>query len=232
MALLRLAPSAAVKRRRLEALRAQARLDDAFLEACVEDARLLGSLELAGVPTSWGEIRAARRGEPASAAVEGLRRAIAAVPPQAPLDRAALRAWHSAVTGGPSTWRARARERGVPPAPPERIEGRIEILEGWLAGDAVARLGPAEAGALVLSRLVEILPFADGNGRVARLALDHAFRRAGGQPPILAGGDAARLQACLEAAFALDVAPLVALLEEGSERCLDVMIQALEGADA
>ena len=28
----------------------------------------------------------------------------------------------------------------------------------------------------------------DGNGRVSRLALDHAFRRAGGQPPILAGG--------------------------------------------
>jgi len=229
MVLLRLAPGVAAKQRRLAALRDAKGGHESFLAACVEDARLLGSLELAGVPTSWDEVRASRRGAPSSAPVERLRAAAAAVAPGAPLDRSALRAWHAAVTGAASAWRASPRERALPSSPPERIEGRLEILEGWLASDAVARLRPVETGALVLSRLVEILPFEDGNGRVSRLALDHAFRRAGAAPPILAGADAGRLRACLEAAFALDVQPLCALLEEASERCLDVMIQALEG---
>jgi Fic family protein len=80
----------------------------------------------------------------------------------------------------------------------------------------------------VLARLVEILPFDDANGRVSRLALAHAVRRAGGREPVLVGGDRARLQAALAAAFALDLAPLAALVEEAGERSLDVSIQALE----
>lgn len=229
MPLLRLGPSAAARRKRLEALQAERPVDAAFLAGCVEDARLLGSLELAGIAASWDEVRASRQGETASPALLRLRAAAAAVPDTAPLDRAALRTWHAAVIGAASSWRTGHRERRVAPAPAERIDGRLEILESWLASDSVGRLRPAEAGALVLARLVEILPFEDGNGRVSRLALDHAFRRAGGTPPILAGGDAARLEACLEAAFGLDVGPLTALLEEASERSLDVMIQSIEG---
>jgi hypothetical protein len=48
--------------------------------------------------------------------------------------------------------------------------------------------------------------------------------------PLLVGGDAGRLMACLEAAHRFDTGPLCALLGEASERCLDVMIQTLESA--
>jgi fido (protein-threonine AMPylation protein) len=132
------------------------------------------------------------------------------------------------VVGASSAWRT--GRRGHPwAAPPERIEGRLEILEAWLRSDSMARLQPSEAGSLVLARIVEILPFDDGNGRVSRLAAGHAMVSAGGRAPILSGADGARLQACLQAAFALDLQPLAALLDEASERELDVMIQVLEG---
>jgi hypothetical protein len=228
MTLLRLTASAAAKEKRLLALAAAKGASEPDLRAVVEDAQLLGSLELAGVAASWEAVRASRRGEHVAPEIARLRAAHAAVPEAAALDRGALRAWHAAATGAPSAWRRAEREREPPPAPASRIDGRLEILEAWLRSDSVAKLQPSQAGALVLARLVEILPFDDANGRVSRLALAHAVRRAGGREPVLVGGDRARLQAALAAAFALDLAPLAALVEEAGERSLDVSIQALE----
>ena len=230
MALLRLGTSAAVKEKRLEALRASLQPDEAKLSGLVEDARLLGSLELAGIAATWGQVRASRDDEATPLEIARLRAASRGVAPSAPLDRAALRCWHAAVIGGVSSWRATPREReGTEPAPPAMIDGRLEILEGWLQTDSVLRLQPAQAGALTLARIVEVLPFEDGNGRVSRLAAAHAVARAGARAPILVGADGPRLRAALQAAFVLDMAPLTALLEEAAERPLDVMIQAIEG---
>ena len=53
MALLRLGTSAALKLKRLDALRDALRPDESRLSDLVEDARILGSLELAGVATTW-----------------------------------------------------------------------------------------------------------------------------------------------------------------------------------
>ncbi len=231
MALLRLGTSAAVKEKRLETLRASLQTDEARLSGLVEDARLLGSLELAGIAATWEQVRASRFGKEATPLEIGrLRAASRGVAPSARLDRDALRCWHATVIGGVSSWRATPRERaGTEPAPPAMIDGRLEILEGWLQSDSVLRLQPAQAGALTLARIVEVLPFEDGNGRVSRLAAAHAVARAGGRAPILVGADGPRLRAALQAAFVLDMAPLTALLEEAAERPLDVMIQALEG---
>jgi hypothetical protein len=229
MALLRLGTSAAVKERRLEALRAALQPDEAELAGLVEDARLLGSLELAGIEATWEQVRASRGGAITPLEIARLRAASRGVAPSAPLDRAALRCWHAAIIGGVSSWRTTPREReGIEPAPPPLVEGRLEILEGWLQSDSVLRLQPAQAGALTLARIVEVLPFEDGNGRVSRLAAAHAVARAGGRAPILVGADGPRLRATLQAAFVLDMAPLTALLEEAAERPLDVMIQTLE----
>src|SRR6266511_989243 len=131
--------------------------------------------------------------------------------------------------GGDAGWRSRARAReGVAPAPPELIPGRLSIFEEWINSESGRGLKPAQQGALALARLVEILPFEDGNGRVSRLAASHLMVRGGLRPPILAAGDGPRLAACLQAAFRFDTEPLCALLVEASERCLDVMIQTLE----
>jgi Fic family protein len=143
---------------------------------------------------------------------------------------AALLAWHAAATGGESGLRTaeRSREDGPPPAPAEFVRSRLEILERWINMPSARELKPGEAGALVLARIIEILPFDDGNGRVARLAASHLMVRAGGRPPVLVAGDALRLRQTIGQAMSLVTEPLATLLDEASERALDIMIQTLQ----
>jgi Fic family protein len=225
--LLRLGPSAAAKEKRLAALLAGRDPATLGLAEAVRDAQVAGSLELAGETTSLDEVRAARKGEPSSPAAR-LLRAIAAVEPGSPLTVAALTAWHRAL-GLEAGYRTRERSRGSgpPPAPPEFIASRLAILQDWLSVESSRELKPAQAGALAMARILEILPFEGGNGRVARLAASHLMVRAGARPPILVGADAPRIDACLGAAFHLATEPLTSLLEEASERALDVMIGVL-----
>jgi hypothetical protein len=229
--LLRLAPSASVKEKRLASLLAARVADVPALAELVEDAELLGSLELAGVAASWDEVRASRRGEAAPAAIAALRRAGGAVARESPLTLEALLAWHHAATGSSAGLRTteRSRDLGPPPAPARFVKSRLAIVEQWLGSDSAHELKPVEAAALALTRIVEIAPFDDGNGRVARLAAAHLLRRGGARRPILVGADRSRLEAALASAFQLELGPLVALLEEASERAVDVMIQSLEG---
>jgi Fic family protein len=225
---LRLARSAALKEKRLRALLTGSP-EDAELHATILDAQLLGSLELAGFAFSWEQVR--DRETSAAPEVTALRTAQHVVDQRAPFSVLALRKWHhSAVAGG------ELRDHDLtplgpdapPPAPIAFIEGRLGILEQWMTGESARELKPAQAGALVLARLVEIRPFAFGNGRVSRLAASHVMVAGGLRPPILVGGDRPRLESCLGAAFRLDTEPLAALLAEASERCLDVMIQSLD----
>ena len=185
------------------------------LERALVEAQVRGSLELAGLV--------------AESDADALRRAIAAVDPKAPLTVQALVGWQAALTGETS-FRRQPRERaeGPPPAPVEFIASRLAIVEQWLGDESSRELKPAQAGALALARIVEILPFERGNGRVARLAASHLMVRAGSRRPILTGGDASRLQEALRAAFQLHTEPLARLLEEGAERALDVSIATLE----
>lgn len=226
---LRIAKSAALKERRLDALLQGRDPQDPLLVEAVEDAELLGSLELAGLPVTWDEVKAARRGEPAPDSVHALRRARQAVEVREPFGIAALRAWNAALSGPEAGFRLRERTReGVPPAPPAFIESRLAVLEEWLTSEGAHSLKPLAQAALALARLVEILPFEDGNGRISRLAASHLMTRGGLRPPILVGADGSRLRATLEAAFRFETEPLVRLLDEASERGLDVMIQTLE----
>ena len=213
---MRIAPSTALKERRL-----RERAGDAFdalpaLREAVLAAQASGSLELAGLADDAN-------------ALAKLRHAQAAVDPAAPLGLKALAHWHAAVTEFPSLFRAteRTRDDGPPPAPPAFVESRLRTLEHWLSVESARELKPAQAGALALARIVEVLPWDDGNGRVARLAASHVMVGAGARPPILIGVDAERLENALRAAFALQTEPLVRLLDEASERALDVMLAAL-----
>jgi hypothetical protein len=230
----RLRPSAAARERRLAALLAERGLSDAdpALVGVVEDAQLLGSLDLSGFRFSWEQVRAARISGAGPEPIVSLRRAQAMVDPRAPLSVGALRSWHAAIAG-PVGFRAAARERrGARPSAPELIEDRLVTLEEWLGAEGASRLRPEAAAALAMARLVEILPFDDANGRVSRLAASHLMVRGGLRPPVLAGGDRPRLEASLQAAFRLETAPLVALLAEASGRGIDVMTQALERGQA
>lgn len=213
--LLRLAPSAALKEKRLATLLEQGGRED--LERAgraVEEAQVAGSLELSALS---GQVETDR-----------LRRALRTRPDRG-FTTAALLDWHAAITGRTPGLRTEPIQRpeGPPPSPPEFVPGRLENLEVWLGGEGAAELTPGQRGALVLARVIEILPFLDANGRVARVAASHAMVSAGARPPILVGGDRGRLDACLQAAFQLQTEPLVVLLEEASERALDVAIRSL-----
>lgn len=230
----RLQPAAPVKERRLAGLLAEHGREpgDPGLAAVVEDAQLLGSLELAGLRVAWDAVRSSRSSGEGPVEVLALRRARNTVPSDAPLTLAAIRAWHEALAG-PVGFRRGDRERaGAPPAPAEFVPSRLTTLEEWLAVTGSRDLRPEQAAAVALARIVEVLPFDDANGRVSRLAASHLMVRGGMRPPILVAGDAPRLRAALEAAFRLETEPLTALLVEASARALDVMIQALERGEA
>jgi hypothetical protein len=222
---LHLQPSVGLKRKRLAALLAGRSEDEPGLRDVVRDAQLLGSLELAGYAFTWAAVRSP---DP-PAEVAALRRAQLLLEPQLPVTLPTLLAWHAAVTGAAPGFRRgeRVREGGPPAAPSEFVEGRLRLLEDWLTGESGGELKPAQAGALTLARIVEVLPFDDGNGRVSRLAASHVMVRAGARPPILVKGDRPRLEAALQQAFRLETEPLTRLLEEASERGLDVLIQEL-----
>jgi hypothetical protein len=225
---LRLGPSAAAKEKRLAALLGDRDPSGLGLAEAVRDAQLAGSLELAGEAATPDAVRAARRGEAPSSALAGLLRASGAVDPGSPLTVDALLSWHRAL-GLEAGFRTseRSREQGPPPAPASFIASRLAILQDWLGVESSRELKPAQAGALAMARIMEIVPFECGNGRVARLAASHLMVRAGARPPILVGADAPRIEACLHAAFQLATEPLTSLLEEAAERALDVMIRAL-----
>ena len=230
--LVRLSTSRARKEARLSALTADRARSVPELEHAVEDAQILGSLELAGCAVTPEDLAHVRSGEAAGPAA-GLLRALRAVSHESPFSVAALETWQEAVTGS-SRLRSEPRSRAdaPPPSSPAFIAERLAALEHWLQADSTRELAAAAAGALVLARLVEILPFDDGNGRVSRLATSHVMRRAGARPPILLGADGPRLVAALKAAFQLETEPLARLLEEASERSLDVMLGRLEGGPA
>lgn len=222
--------SASLREKRLAALLEGRDAADPRLREAVEDAQVLGSLELSGLAATAEDVRAARRGGEAPPHVAGMVLALRAVDPAEPLSVHALLAWHAALAGGAPGLRATERQRpeGPGPAPARFIQGRLELLEQWMAMDSGRELRPAQQGALALARIVEIMPFEEGNGRVARLAASHLMVRAGARPPVLTGADAGAYQRALSLAHQLHTEPLCALLEQASDRALDVLIQALE----
>ncbi len=229
----RLRPASGVRERRLAALLQERGrpADDPTLEAVVADAQLLGSLELAGFDLDWAAVRASRATAAGPEPILAWRRARAAVKPEGPLTVSALLAWHAALAGPVGFRRAPRRRDGAPPAPPELIESRVALLETWLGARSGQDLRPEQAAALALARIVEVLPFEDANGRVARLAASHVMVQGGRRPPVLVAGDGPRLVDALQAAFRLETEALSTLLDEASHRALDVMIQALEKGD-
>jgi hypothetical protein len=221
--------STAARERRLAALLSERGLEanDPWLTGIVEDAQLLGSLELSGLRVTWDEVRASRATGEGPAPVAALRRARAAVDRDAPLSVGAVRAWHDALAG-PVGFRTGERSReGAPPAPAHRVEDRVAALVDWIEVAGTRDLAPEQAAAVALARFLEILPFDDANGRVSRLAASHLMVRGGLRPPILVAGDASRLRAAVESAFRMETGPLVDMLVEASGRALDVMVQSL-----
>jgi hypothetical protein len=152
--------------------------------------------------------------------------ALDAVRREGRLEPQALLRWHASI-GGSGIFRE--RDVVAPAAPPAFIESRLGSLAEWLETESGRELKAAEAGALVLARILEIQPFDQGNEPVAHLACRHAMRRGGGPGPLLLAEDLSRLREAAAAAQAFDTAPLVALLAEAEGRALERAAAELEG---
>jgi Fic family protein len=109
------------------------------------------------------------------------------------------------------------------PPPPQRVSLMMKQLDLKLAQDQeVLDRMPSPDSSMVLRTAVDVYhrvslihPFGDGNGRVARLAMNHVLRRYGAGYVILPRlGEAPKLWDALETANRGDLTPLVELSKE------------------
>lgn len=140
------------------------------------------------------------------------------------LDDAFLRELHRRMFGATWKWAGayRATEKNIGIAPAriaEEVRKLVEDTKAQLAG----RVAPLdEIAARFHHRLVWIHPFANGNGRHARLLTDLILAANGAEPFTWGRGDLEhageareRYLAALRAADARDLAPLLAFVRSG-----------------
>jgi Fic family protein len=123
--------------------------------------------------------------------------------------------------------RGQVRISGSAYVPPEpvAVPGLMQDFAAWLTGEA-QNLSPVERAALAHFRLVDIHPFADGNGRTARLLMNLILLRAGYPPAIVRQEDRLAYYEALDQAHAGEVKPFVLLMAAAVEKSLDVYLAA------
>lgn len=118
----------------------------------------------------------------------------------------------------------------VPPSG-RAVPGRMAEYTAWLArtGDVQAagqRLHPVTRAAHAHFWLVDIHPFVDGNGRVARLLMNLLLLQAGYPIAIIRQEDRAAYYAALEAGHEGRLDPFLLLVAEAVDRTLDLFLAA------
>ena len=109
-----------------------------------------------------------------------------------------------------------------------QVPGEMERLIA-LYEENREQLHPVELASEIHHRLVAIHPFADGNGRVARLVMNLILMQAGYVPAIIRDEDREEYYTALEAADEGNIEPLLAMVEGEVARTLRLMLDVLEG---
>jgi len=108
------------------------------------------------------------------------------------------------------------------------VPARVAEVVEWYRTDAAA-LHSVERAAVLHWKIAHIHPFADGNGRTARLLMNFLLMRDGFPLAIIKVEDRARYLECLELASASgDVRPLVGLVAEAVEASLECWLAVVE----
>lgn len=153
--------------------------------------------------------------------LEGQRWAAGAAKRRDILDDAFLRELHRRMFGRTWKWAGtyRSTEKNIGVAPARIAEEARQLLENTRAQIAAEVAPIDEVAARFHHRLVWIHPFANGNGRHARLLTDLLLAANGAEPFTWGRGDLehagearARYLAALRAADARDFAPLLAFV--------------------
>ena len=114
------------------------------------------------------------------------------------------------------------------PPPSREVKARVRALLGWLRENP-EELTPIELAAVFHHRFVQIHPFTDGNGRMARLLMNAVLLRHG-YPFIVSipNRERARYLGSLSEADMGNLKPFVNFVARSVERTLDIYLQALE----
>ncbi len=112
-----------------------------------------------------------------------------------------------------------------------QVPGEMERLIA-LYEENREELHPVELASEIHHRLVAIHPFADGNGRVARLVMNLILMQAGYVPAVIREEDREEYYTALEAADDGNIEPLLAIAEREVTRTLRLMLDVVEGRTA
>jgi excisionase family DNA binding protein len=142
---------------------------------------------------------------------------------------------HRLILDGVDASAGKYREWGVhvagatfSPPPSREVPARVRELLAWLRNNP-EELAPVELAATFMHRFTQIHPFADGNGRTARLLMNLVLLRAG--YPFLtniAYVDRARYLKGLSEADEGNPKPLANLIALSVEQALDCYLRAIE----
>ena len=114
------------------------------------------------------------------------------------------------------------------PPPAVEVPARMAETVQWYRTDAAA-LHPVERAAVLHWRIAHIHPFADGNGRMARLLMNFSLMRDGFPPAVIRVENRLRYLECLEmASVSGDVGPFVGLVVEAVEASLERWLAVVE----
>lgn len=113
-------------------------------------------------------------------------------------------------------------------AEPDEVEPKMLELIEWYRGEA-EKLHPVIVAATLHYRLVRIHPFDDGNGRVARLLMNHHLLKEDMPPVIIKSEDKRNYLTALSRADAGDLDAFVQYIAEQALWSLDLAIRAAKG---
>lgn len=121
--------------------------------------------------------------------------------------------------------RGQVRISGSEYVPPDAVAvpGLMREFVMWLNGEAKA-MSSVERAALAHFRLVDIHPFADGNGRTARLLMNLILIQQGYPPAVVRHEERLAYYTALDQAHAGNSEPFVLMMVEAVESSLDIFL--------
>lgn len=117
----------------------------------------------------------------------------------------------------------------VPP-PPEDLLGLVDSYVEWLNSEEAQSMHPVRYAALAHYKLVDIHPFADGNGRTSRLIMNLILLRAGYPPVLILKQHREKYYQTLNLANKGDVRPFVRFIAHCTENSLQVYLNGIESS--
>ncbi|MGP8321183.1 MAG: Fic family protein [Methanosarcinaceae archaeon] len=152
-----------------------------------------------------------------------------------PIDHVKIQRIHEVVTAGILDDAGRYRTRnvgitGTSKTPPDWSK-LVGLMDGLINEVIQSKMGAIRTTAVFHHRFVEIHPFIDGNGRVARL-LTNLYLMANGYPPIvLKAMERKKYYRCLRAADLGHPAMFIDLIAKAVDESLTLYLSICGGAD-